>query len=173
VSPASIALIASIIGVAGTLLGALGGVWLGHFLSGRSQRRQFVMQSRTEEYRVLLNTLGSCVREVKELKNFSLGPAGATPPELQRRWADQKNLNERIHSALFAASQALNDRLFIGDAIEKHHIRQCWREIDGMAHRPRVAEAFSPGGESFDTAEFERAWIELARKIRGIANEDL
>ena len=154
------------------------GVWTGHHLSKGAQHEQFVRDSKKEEYRSLLDVLGTSVRQVKELKNYVFAPSGpvfgteALLHESRQRSAEMTSINQQVTSALLTASQALDDRLFINEALTKHNVRRDWIKIEEMAHRPGAGQQ-SAQQTVFSTTEFATAWLELAKKLREIAAKDL
>jgi hypothetical protein len=179
-SPQTPTLLTSSIGVAGTLIGALSGVFLGHILSVHSTRRQSVRESKKQEYRSLLDTLGNSVREIKEAKNFVHFPPESAASnsardlmyEMKRHKAEMTLVNERTTSALLAASQSFDDRLFIEEPLTKHNVRGDWRAIEELAMLPGAGQQKSDKQKAFDTAEFSEKWTELTKKISRIAKED-
>ncbi len=82
------------------------------------------------------------------------------------------SINQQVTSALLTASQALDDRLFINEALTKHNVRRDWIKIEEMAHRPGAGQQ-SAQQTVFSTTEFATAWLELAKKLREIAAKDL
>lgn len=155
------------------------GVVLGHLLAGHSQSRQFAKASKKDEFRSLLDVLGTSVRQIKELKSHVYVTSGnvfdsmTLMNEQRRIQAEMSDVKQLITSALLAASQALDDRLFIDTALTKNNVRGDWKKIEEMAHLPGAGQQQRPQQEVFNVAEFTQAWMELARKIRRIAEEDL
>lgn len=156
----------------------LAGVILGYWLSGRTEHKQFLRDSKAKEYRDLLDTLGGCIREVRELKGYSYvyegGPFDpiARADEVRKEKAQLTAVNNRVTSALLTASQAIDDRLFIRRVLAKHDVKGDWRNIEKLAERPGAGQSSETTG-LFNVTDFNQAWKELWQKIVGISESDI
>lgn len=144
--------------------------------SMRSQNRQWVRDSKKQEYRALLDALSGCVKEIIELRHGFpsfrpklLGQWEAMNAEEQRR----AEFIQGITAAFLEASRVLANSLFIDEALKKQDVCDQWRRLEEMGTRPAVAETPSTGRGAFSIGEFSQAWDELATKIREIARRDL
>lgn len=145
--------------------------------SMRSQNRQWVKDSKKQEYRTLLDTLGGCVQEIIQLKF-------APPPPVPKHFdmMDTANakiqhnvaINSRITAVFLEAGRVLRDRLFIDDALKRNDVLGEWRTLEQMAQdRPGVGQPVSTHRETFGVVEFQQGWDNLAGKIREVARQDL
>lgn len=145
--------------------------------SMRSQSKQWVKDSKKQEYRTLLDTLGATIQEIIQLK---FAPTPPLPKHFDLM--DSANaairhkveVNQRITAAFLEAGRVLGDRLFIDDVLKKHDVIGEWRRLERMAdERPGVGQPPSARQETFSVVEFQQAWDKLAGKIRDIARQDL
>jgi len=177
--------------VVGPLVGVVIGALLTPFAAWHWQRKQLEAENKKDEYRSLLDVLGTCVQEIKSLKERTYIPRRAVSGVLGRQessaeWAAQMadgmqqaaaervSITRETLAALRSASKVLEDRLFIDEALRKHKIKEDWNQMQELAMLPG---AFSPPANPeerrFDSIEFELRWQDLASKIRRIAREDI
>jgi hypothetical protein len=145
--------------------------------SMRSQSRQWVKDSKKEEYRALLDTLGACTKQIIQLKY-------SAPPPMPKGldFIDSANavvqfrfeVNQRITGAFLEAGRVMGDRLFIEDALKRNDVFAEWRKLEEMAQdRPGPGQPVSAQQQTFSSVEFGQAWEKLAARIRQIARQDI
>jgi hypothetical protein len=131
----------------------------------RWQPEQWRRDSRGQDWKELVGALTECVLQIE---NAPLAPNVFATGVVAGR-------STMIRGALMDAARALNDRLFITDALEKEHIRVGWREIEAMANTlpiyiptPQEVNARSPS-----ITDFQQKWEAFHRMLVSAAQADL
>jgi hypothetical protein len=122
------------------IVGALGGIVAGHFLTRSGQHDQWLRDNRKQEYRELLTSLAAAYMHIVQYGS------GDNP-------SDSTHL--RFDPVRNEGFRTLQDRIFIADDIKKAGIREKWeRVVDLCNERGRMPESM----EKFDalTAELAR-----------------
>lgn len=168
-------LVLTLIAVAGGLVGAL----LTALAGGYFQDVAFIRDNKKAEYRTLLDSLTAAVEKIQETKNYLIVPGtpqldpndwttGMTQAQAQRVYRHQQ-----IVSTLIQADHVIDSRLFIQDKLKEYAIKEDWRKIEVLAHRPRADEAPIGPAAQFDGLVFALAWGVLMQKIMRVAEEDV
>jgi hypothetical protein len=133
--------------------------------SMRSQNRQWVKDSKKQEYRTLLDTLGAVVQEIIQLKCAASSPLPKSfdmKDTMNAAVQRKVEVNQRITAAFLEAGRVLGDRLFIDDALKGHDVAGEWRRLEQMAQdRPGIGQSPSMRQETFSVVEFQQAWDKL------------
>jgi hypothetical protein len=104
----TVTLVVAIVGICGTLSGVL----LGQWMSQRSQRKQWRMDKRKEEWRELLTTLTHSFATICQLT----GPMMVLDSDDQRKLSDAQTI----------AQTTIRDRIFIAKEVKNLKIYETW-----------------------------------------------
>lgn len=118
----------SLIGTAIGVIGALGGVFLGQFFGRRSHREQWILETRKEEARELLDALSSSFEE--EIRSFSV---------LVLDGQDELRLIEATGHVM----RIIRTRIFTADIVENTHIEVRWAAAIHRFHQDRDLETLA------------------------------
>ena len=139
----NIAIVAGTLGIAGTAVGAI----LNGYLSRKMQRAQWAADCRKVEYQELLTVL--CKEAGLIMENLTKASGGSP---------DDKEAFLRAH---YEGRRILQDRLFIAEKLEKHHIPKLWLD----AVRSCV--------DTHDPAKFQRLFEDVKAELIALATKDL
>jgi hypothetical protein len=151
-----------------TLIGAFGGVLLGHYLSRSWQREQWRLDRRREEYKELLCALSTVFTNKQR---FGSGGTG------------EKDLNIKLEQANAESLRVLRDRIIIAPEIKEANILPLWYKAllygdayTGLTDWEKFADAYT---ELTDTivrmallpppSRLQRMRQKIARLIQAIA----
>ena len=134
----------------------------------RSQRQQWELDSRKEEWRELIDTLTQCFHKVELAKASLPYPSVSAPPQ----WVVVPGEARR---ALLEAVGVISNRLFIKDVLEKERVREDWREIELMSEGSAPVSRDHTAGVagSAGVTDLQQKWVTLHRKLVRAALTDL
>ncbi len=124
------------------VVGPLIGVLVGGYITSRVQRRQWIAANKKEEYRELLSKFNECSNELLML------------------FSEQRLTDGEKNKRLLIFHNALDNRIFISDAIANINPSQRWHE--GITNL-----------EKGKGADFARLTGDLGQEIRVLARVDI
>jgi len=142
--------------------------------SMHSQSRQWVKDSKKQEYRTLLDTLGACIQEAIQPKYTHVGMPQDFYGQIHEGSRRRAEIQQRITAAFLEAGRVLRDRLFIEEALKKNDIDGEWRKLEQMTENLgwMADNQTSTARKPFSLSEFQQAWKDLSDRIRVIAQQD-
>lgn len=123
-------------------IGPLVGLYAGSYLTKSTQRKQWLLDRRREEFREVVSAMTHATIELQ----VYLASKGSPAPQPWNTWLDAHKI----------ASRTLVDRIYIADDIAKAHIAERYIEAGG-----KVRDRGEPTGDAVD--EVDRLIRELVK----------
>lgn len=133
------------------MVGALGGIVVGHFLTRSGQHEQWVRDNRKQEFRELLTSLSAAYLHIVQ---YGSGDDRSDSSDL------------RFHPVRNEAFRALHDRIFIAQEIRKAEIFRKWLRLVDTCNASGHQSLQSPDDFSILTSELVNMALNDPRGFR-------